>query len=222
MSFDLTVVRRRDRELGDYIEDIAEQPLSFQGSNANYHSYENHRHLWLLEYAAERHAFVDLAFREQAVRYILDRWRARLPGYAASSPNGFRLYCYADMAPTVSVVGETGEGCPYGGDPVFVMSLGEVLEPYTGRSWSENFVSAGIGVDTILKALRRHDGSLRRGAQALGLPLADLRRRIEAWGIAPDVNRIRKHHKRRPAAFRREDYLPMNFRIYEERVPSPR
>lgn len=221
-AVDLAGLRQRDAELAAYLEDVAEQPLYFRGNYANFHSYENHRHLWLLESAAERHAFIDLAFREAAVRFILDRWRARLPSYHRSCPNGFRLYCYGDMAPTVSVVGETGEGCPYDGDLVFVSALRDVLEAYVHRPWSELFSSkATISGETILKAIRAHEGSLNRSARALGLPLAELRRQIEVWGLGSEVNRLRKHHRRRPASFRDDSQLPFRARIWEEIVPPP-
>lgn len=214
----LTALLHEHRALADYLDEIAEQPLSFAGRYANGHSARNHVHLWFPEYLADRNPKVTLAAREAAVRYILDRWRARLPGYVRSSPRGFRLYCYSDMAPTVSVVGETGEGCPYGGDLTFVSSLSDVIAEYAGRSWGDMFGRLSIDGDAILKAIRKNEGSLGGSARALGLPLAELRRRIEWWGLGPDVNRIRKHHKRRPAQFLDENHLPTNVKIYEERV----
>ena len=215
-------LKRRHCELADALEEIAEQPLSFRGPYANGHSAKNHRHLWMLEYAADRDAQITTAVREAAVRYILGRWRARLPAHATASPKGFRLYCYEDVAPTVSVVGETGEGCPYGGGLIHVKTLREVLEPYAKRPWSQVFGKLAVDGDAILKALSAHEGSLSQSAKALGLPVAEIRRRIEWWGLGPDVNRLRKHHNRRPAQFRDENHLPMNMRIYEERVqPFP-
>lgn len=219
VAFELPLVRRRSREIAEYLEAIAEQPLSFRGAHPIEHSAANHCHLWMVEWMADKAGWIDLAFRVQATAYILGRWRDRLPSYEPARERGFRLYLYADMAPTVSVVAETNEGCPYGGDLEFVSEIGDVLAPYAGRSWMSNFKGGGPTPDAILSAAAREAGSLRRTATRLDTGLAELRRLIECYGIAAEFNRVRKSHGRRPAQFADPDMMLPKVLIWEWRVP---
>ncbi len=217
---DLVALGRRYPEIGADVEAISEGPLSFRGTAPFLHSAANHRHLWLLRAATDRDRGFDLAFRCRIVAYILGRWRARLASHAASSPNGFRLYLYEDLAPTVSVVAETPRGCPYGGDLTFVATIGEVLAATDDRSWAALFDGRGPKPEAIVKAVSDASGSLRAGAQALGVPLASFRRLIETFDLARDVNRVRKRNGRRPARFADPDALPPKLRIWEYAVPA--
>ncbi|MDP1910936.1 MAG: hypothetical protein Q8K85_21755 [Hyphomicrobium sp.] len=203
------------------MDGIAEAPLSFRGAGPILHSAANHRHLWALNAAADRDRSFDLAFRCRVVAHILERWRARLVSHATSSPHGFRLYLYEDLAPTVSVVAETPLGCPYGGDLTFVATIGEVLAAYDGRSWTALFEGGGPKPDVIVNAVSHASGSLRAGAQRMGMPLARFRRLIETFDLAGDINRIRKHNGRRPARFADCDALPPKLRIWDYAI-APR
>lgn len=219
---DVGGVRRKNRELADYLEDIAEQPLDFRDAHPNGHSKCNHRHLWLLEYAADRDTAIDLPFRVAAVTYILNRWRDRLPGFEPYQRDGFRIYLYEDMAPTVSIVAETKDGFPYQGcaDFTFVDDIARVLRPYLDMPWKYRFKASGPKPETLFKELKRAEGSLTNAAKALGMPLAVLRRTIETYGIAKDVNKIRKHHNRRPAQFDDSDWRLSHTLIWEHRLPA--
>ncbi len=204
-----------------YLDDIAEQPLSFRGPHAIAHSAENHRHLWAVEWYADKDASIGTAFRAAAVSFILYRWRDRLAAHTPTHGRGFRLYLYEDMAPTVSVVAETGEGCPYGGDLRFVERIDEVLAPYATISWSSRFHgSSALTPDAILKAARHERGSLGSTARALRMSVGKLRIAIENYGLADDFNAIRKHNKRRPARFRDTDTMLPRLRIWEYKVGS--
>lgn len=216
--FVLSEVRRRHRDLAAYIDGIAEQPLSFRGLDAISHSAANHQHLWMIEWWADKDQAVDLAFRCAATAYILHRWRQRLAGYAPHAVRGYRMYLYEDLAPTVSVVAETGGGCPYGGDLTFVARIEDVLKPYATRSWMANFRGGWPTPEAVLKAARGEDGSLRATAQVLKLPLAETRRVIERYGIAKEVNAIRKHAGRRPARFADADLMLPKLRIWEWKI----
>jgi hypothetical protein len=207
--------------VADYVAGIAEAELRFDGPAPLDHSRSNHEHLWMIEYAADHHGEIGLAFRCAAIRYILDRWRVRLKGYAPYRAQGYRLYVYADLAPTLSVVAETPAGCPYGNDLEFAPTIEAVVRPYAGQSWRARFASGG-GIDPrrIIIELERHAGSLRGTASALRLPLAELRRCVEQWDIAADVNRIRKRHRRRPAVFTESWLRAPPLHAWEERLPA--
>lgn len=217
-AFDRAATRRIDRELADYIEDIAEQPLEFRGAHAIAHSAANHRHLWMIEARAEHDRRIDLAFRVRAVSYILHRWRDRLPTYAPSQSAGFRMYLYEDIAPTVSVVAETGAGCHYGGELTFVDRIEDVLAPFAGRSWTANFRASWPEPEVVLSVIGKNSGSLRRSSQALGVGLAELRRLIECYDLAGEVNAVRKSMQRRPARFGDQDGMLPKLRIWEQRI----
>ncbi len=219
---DIDRLRRKNRELADDLEDIAEQPLDFRDAHPNGHSKRNHRHLWLLEYSADRDTAIDLPFRTAAVTYILNRWRDRLPGFEPYQRHGFRLYLYEDMAPTVSIVAETKDGFPYTGcaNFTFVDDISRVLRPYLDMPWQNRFKSSGPKPETLFKELKRAEGSLADAAKALGMPLAKLRTTIENYGIAKDVNKIRKHNNRRPAQFADTDWRLAHTLIWEHRLPA--
>jgi len=218
-AFDLAAMRRRLPDVARFIEEMSEIDLHFRGSEPLDHSRDNHVHLWAIEYAADKHHEIDLAFRCAAIRHILARWTARLKGYAPYTTQGYRLYVYGDMAPTLSVVAETPRGCPYGAVKL-ARDIETVVRPYVGQSWSARFrPTAGLGPDRLLAAIDKEMGSLSSTARTLGWSLAALRRDIERWEIAPDVNRLRKRHGRRPARFADPIYLVPDTLFWEQRLP---
>lgn len=216
---DRAALRRRMPEVVRFIEETSEIDLHFRGPEPLDHSRDNHVHLWAIEYAADRHREIDLAFRCAAIRHILDRWIARLKGYAPYAAQGYRLYVYGGMAPTLSVVAETPRGCPYG-QVKLADDIEAVVRPYVGQSWAARFrPTGGLGPDRLLAAIDREEGSLGATARRLGWSLAALRHDIERWQIAPDVNRVRKRRKRRPARFAdADDRLPDTL-FWEQRLP---
>jgi hypothetical protein len=218
----LTETRRRLPALARYIERVMEAPLVFEGDDPNLHSADNHVHLFMLEYLAEEEGWIDLGLRTRIAEALLDRWRSRLRGMMASSPRGFRLYLYQDLAPTISAVAETDTGFPYPPRPVHVDTPREIMALYDGRRWSGLFSGCGRdlpGDRQILDAIDGQAGSIGRpAAEALGMRPGDLRKLIECADLQDEVNAIRKRHKRRPARFRSPYELPHVYRIYEERV----
>jgi hypothetical protein len=206
-------------EVVRFVEETGEIDLHFRGPEPLDHSRDNHVHLWAIEYAADSHREIDLAFRCAAIRHILARWTARLRGFAPYATQGYRLYVYGDMAPTLSVVAETPRGCPYG-DVKRVADIETVVRPYVGQSWAARFETVGgLGPDRLLTAIDKEKGSLGATARRLGWPLAALRRDIEAWQIGPDVNRLRKRHRRRPARFADPAYRLPDTLFWEQRLP---
>lgn len=212
--------RARDRELAEWLEAVCESPLRFEGDCPNLHSSENHVHLFHLEYAAERHDWIGLTYREQVAETILGRWQARLRGMRASLPAGARLYVYQDMAPTVSAVAETPAGYPYPGEPTFVDSPREIMALYVGRRWSENFCPGGGPTpERIVAEVARHAGSIGKPtADALGMKVGVLRRAIEWFDLQEEVNALRKQAGRRPARFLAGEALPFRYSVYERRL----
>ena len=201
---------------------MCEQPFRFDGDDPNRHSADNHRHLWALEYWADRHGWIDLAFRSRVAEAILAGWRRRLTGYAPYRAAGYRLYLYEDLAPTVSVVAETPTGFPYPCTPVFVDGPREIMARHAGRSWSALFACAGptLRPADILAAVERHAGSIGvPTARALGLRPGDLRKLIEQMDLAAQVNALRKRHRRRPARFRADPLSRDTVRMLELRLP---
>jgi hypothetical protein len=218
---DLAALGRRMPDVARFIEEMGEIDLRFHGSEPLDHSRDNHVHLWAIEYAADRHREIDLAFRCAAIRHILARWTARLKGYAPYTAQGFRLYVYGDLAPTLSVVAETSRGCPYG-EVKLAADIETVVRPYVGQSWAARFKPAGgLGPDRLLAAIDKERGSLGATARRLGWSLTALRRDIERWEIAPDVNRLRKRNGRRPARFADPIYRVPDTQFWERRL-SPR
>lgn len=218
-ELDLAALRRRLPDIARFIEEMSEIDLRFRGPEPLDHSRDNHVHLWAIEYAADSHREIDLAFRCAAIRHILARWTARLKGHAPYTTQGYRLYVYGDMAPTLSVVAETPRGCPYG-EVKLAPDIETVVRPYAGQSWSARFrPTAGLGPDRLLAAIDKEKGSLGATARRLGWSLAALRRDIERWEIAADVNRLRKRHGRRPARFADPIYLVPDTLFWERRLP---
>ncbi len=215
--------RARCPELADFLRDCAAAPLAFDGPYPLAHSSHNHIHLWALEYWADHHAWIDLEYRVTFARLILERWRGRLKGLAPYRADGYRLYLYEDMAPTVSAVAETEYGFPYGGVPTFVREPRDVMTVYVGRSWRRNFTGEpwALKPDRILAEIERQSGSISKPtADALGVSVGALRILIEQMGIENRVNAIRKRYKRRPAAFRMDQSSDHAYRVYEQRLPA--
>ena len=105
----------------------------------------------------------------------MSRWRARLRSYAPYARQGFRLYIYEDLAPTLSVVAETEWGCPYQAELV-PSSIREVLEPYEKRDWRLHFhFEGGDPRGRVLSAIERHQGSISKPtARSLGVTVGEL------------------------------------------------
>lgn len=102
-----------------------------------------------------------------------------LPPYRAG---GYRMYLYQDVATTVSVVAETPEGCPYGGNLEFFSSIREVMSIYVDRKWSDVFPSLDWphSDERILTEIEKQSGSISRPtAEALGVSVGQLRKLIE-------------------------------------------
>jgi hypothetical protein len=197
--------RARCPELADFLEACAVAPLAFEGAHAMSHSAANHIHLWALEYWADHHAWIDLDYRAGFAEVIVERWRGRLKGLPPYRRQGYRIYLYEDMAPTLSAVAETGEGCPYGGNLHFVASPREVMAAYVGQSWRARFSGEPwpIAPARILAAVEHAAGSIGQPtASALGLGVGELRALIERIGLGQQVNAIRKRYRRRAAAFK--------------------
>lgn len=215
----LTETRRRCPELAEFLQGSMETPLRFEDVHPNMQSSHNHIHLWALEYWADRHNWIDLAYRVAFAEAIFARWRVRLTGNAPYLDRGYRLYLYEDMAPTVSVVAETDVGCPYGVVPAD-NTLAEVMVPYTKRSWSAIFnAEGGLTPERVLQVVERNKGSIGKPtAQALGLQVGHLRREIEWFGIGDEVNALRKTYKRRPVQFK-EHYFAPN-KMWEQVLPA--
>jgi len=214
--------RHRCPELWGFLEAVAEGPLTFEGPYAIDHSAANHVHLWALEWWSDHHAWIDTDYRTAFAATILERWRSRLKGLAPYHTTGYRLYLYEDLAPTVSVVAETAQGCPYGGHLSFVSSVRDVMVSYAGRRWSANFTDdrGAITPERVLAVIEREAGSIGApSANALGVKVGMLRRVIEQLDIECEVNAIRKRYKRRPAQFNAVGSLGGTFRVYEERLP---
>lgn len=219
----LSETRSRCPDLGEFLEGVCAQPFNFEGPEAIVHSSYNHTHLWALEWWAEHHQWIDLSYRVAFVERIFEHWKARLKGLAPYRVGGYRLYLYQDLAPTVSVVAETPQGCPYGGDLKFVSDVRNVMEPYVKRRWSENFTSFDwpASHNTVLAEVEKHSGSISKPtAEALGVSVGQLRTLIEQMGLEVQVNKIRKRYKRRPALFRDELELETELLIYERRLPA--
>ena len=217
----LNFTQARCPELSAFLENCGEAPLRFEGDHPLMHSADNHIHLWALEYWADHHAWIDTAYRVRFAAAILDRWRARLKGLRPYQERGYRLYLYADLAPTVSVVAETDVGCPYGLAEDFAPDMATVMRQYEGQSWAAHFSDAddGLKPEVVLKAVERHHGSIGKpAAQALGIQVGHLRRFIEWFELGEEVNSLRKRYKRRPAQFRQ--YEPSPMAVWEERLPA--
>lgn len=218
----LPETKTRCPELAAFLEACCEAPLRFDGDHPNQHSSHNHIHLWALEWWADHHAWITLDYRVRFVAEILNAWRGRLKGHAPYQADGYRLYLYEDMAPTLSVVAQTPFGFPYPGTPRFVGTATDIMTLYTGRSWRAQF-EAGAQIPSAAEILRQVDkaaGSISKPtAQALGIGVGALRVLIEQMGLQSEVNALRKRYKRRPAQFRDEDSLH-SYRIYEQVLPA--
>lgn len=205
-------------DLAKFLNECCAAPFNFEGDCPNLHSSHNHIHLWALEYWADRHSWIDLDFRTEFVDEILERWRVRLKGHPPYQEEGYRVYLYEDLAPTVSVVAETAEGFPYPGEPTFVEQRRHIMEIYVDRSWHSNFHFEPLDIDpdVILKTVEQNFGSISKPtANALGVKVGALRTLIEQMDLQGEVNSIRKKYKRRPAKFKEEEY-PHRYRIHEQ------
>ena len=219
----LAQTKDRCPELAEFLEDVCDQPFNFDGPHPIDHSFHNHTHLWALEWWAEHHAWIDQGYRTAFVEEIFARWTARLKGFAPYRGAGYRLYVYQDLAPTVSVVADTPEGCPYDVGLQFVPTVRDVMKTYVGRKWSHNFESdvRQLGPQHVLQVIEANAGSISKpAAQALGLQVGHLRILIERMGLDREVNQIRKRFRRRPAKFRDEREIPFNAAIHERILPA--
>lgn len=214
--------RARCPELAEFLNGCCEAPLSFAGAHPIEHSSHNHIHFWALEYWADHYAWIDTQYRVEFAKTVLDRWTSRLKGFTPYRDRGYRLYLYQDLAPTVSAVAETNHGFPYGGQPVFVPGIREIMELHANQSWRAHFTSAPLALseDAVLDAIAKASGSISKPtANALGVSVGALRILIEQMGLTDEVNALRKRFKRRPAAFRSELMQPYSYKIFEQRLP---
>ena len=83
--------RARCPELADFLDGCCARPLAFEGPYPIAHSSHNHVHLWALEYWADHHAWIDLDYRVEFARLILERWRGRLKGLSPYREGGYRM-----------------------------------------------------------------------------------------------------------------------------------
>jgi hypothetical protein len=182
---------------------VANSPLSFEGEHPLQHSSDNYVHLWMLEHCAERQDWIDVEYRTEFVKYVLEQWRRRLKGLTPYRQRGYRLYVYEGFAPTLSVVAETDYGFPYSMTPLYVEGISGITSLYASRQWSQNFGGAwDIDPDVVLSTIEKHAGSIGKpSAQALHMQVGALRKLIVAMGIESSVNTIRKRFKRQPAKF---------------------
>lgn len=218
----LAETRARCPELADYFEQVGDRPLTFDGAHAIEHSARNHVHLWALEWWSDHHAWIDLDYRVAFAAAILERWQGRMKGLAPYRAQGYRLYVYEDLAPTLSAVAETPQGCPYGGNLTFVRGIREVMEVYSGRSWRGLFAAdpRAITQERLLEEVERHAGSIGAPtANALGLTPGSLRKLIGQMRLEDRVNALRKRHKRRPAQFASSPDPGPGTRVFELRLP---
>jgi hypothetical protein len=217
----ISSVNRFSPELAVFIENVAWKPFQFRGVDPLTHSSYNHVHLWMMESKADSYAQIDTGFRDRVVATIFSVWKNRLRSYKPYAKQGFRLYLLESLSPIVSVVAETDIGFPYYGEPEFVSTTREVLEPYAGKRWRDHFNDKSRpDPERIVDVILAHQGSISKpAAQALGLSRAELRRWIENLGLIDQVNQIRKKFHRRPAHFIDPDFLPEKYRVYEEMLP---
>ena len=90
----LKYTRRRCPELAQFLEDVAASPLHFEGSQPLQHSSSNHVHLWMVEFLADTHRWIDTDYRVEVASYLLEQWRRRLKGLSPYRQQGYRLYLY--------------------------------------------------------------------------------------------------------------------------------
>ena len=201
----LAYTRSKSRGLADALEQVCATPLDFEGEFPLAHSSANHVHLWFLEYRADRAPWIDTEFRTRFIQHILEHWRIRLKGMAPYRDRGYRMYVYEDAAPTLSVVAETDIGFPYRfGTPIRVNRIEQIAALYANRSWQERFAFEPFELSErrVLKAVEGHQGSISKPtAYQLGLKVGKLRLLIAQMDLGDEVNRIRKHYRRRPVPF---------------------
>lgn len=225
----LAFTRSINSGLADTIEEAAELKFDFsdahdpEGYFANYRHHNNMVYFWFLEWAAEKHREIDLAYRCKATRFIIDRWKTRLRGYRPYHDTGFVLRIWETLAPKMEVLRNAPEHSRH--EKVRkVQTLEEMWAPYEGRPWSSVFDDdpySPLIPDNILKIIEKEAGSIGKPtARRLGVSVAELRRQIGNWDIGDQVNRIRKKHRRRSVRFVAYDCAPnADFRIYQEIWP---
>ena len=221
----LKFTRSRNPELADYLEEVCRSSLNFEAGHPLQHSAWNHIHLSKLEYLADRHEWIDLEYRIQFVKTVMEFWRNRLKGLPPYKKQGYRIYVYEDIAPTITVVAETPYGFPYAHLEMsarFVPNIRKVLELYVNRPWKERFSNDGswINEDRLLEIIRKNKGSINKPtARILGTNVAQLRRVITQSGLGNEVNTIRKHFKRSPADFPEDPTFDTVWHIFERKLP---
>ena len=190
--------------LGDFVEAVAWQDLSFSDPSPIRNGSYNKMLLWVSEYLAETNSRIDVAYRCRMYRYITDVWKQRLKAYHPYQQDGYVIYMYDQAAPALSVREMTDEWEPEHEPEIRLIDrLEEFFKPFAKTRWSENFIGDGFSrPDRLLEEISRAEGSIGKSvAQRLGLNMAELRHYIEWLGIQGEVNRIRKKHGRTPARF---------------------
>lgn len=216
--------RNRSNQLADYLEECAFSPLEFEGDDPLLHSSNNHVHLWFLEHFSQHHSWVNLEYKLAFVEYILKVWKNRIKGQPPYHSQGYRLYVYQEMSPTVSVVANTAEGFPYKDSleqVLFVDKISDVLKVYEDHNWSKNFTAEWeISHEKILKVISLNRGSIAKpSASQLGIKVGELRHLIINMGLSSEVNTIRKKYKRRPADFSHGIENDNQIILYEQVLP---
>ena len=224
MNF-LEYTRLRSPELADYLKAVANTPLKFEGEDPLKHSSYNHVHLWKLEYLSDIYDWIDVDYRVDFVKYVLEQWRRRMKGLPPYKQKGYRLYVYEAIAPTISAVAETDLGFPYShcGKPIFVANIRDVLALYRDRRWQDNFADLDweISGDLILNSIKKNNGSIGEPtADSLSLQVNELRKLIVNMGLDSQVNKIRQHFQRRPADFSNNLDYGCSWHVFE-RVLKP-
>ncbi|MES9878940.1 MAG: hypothetical protein ABW117_17720 [Candidatus Sedimenticola sp. 1PA] len=218
------ITRERSSDLYDLLMASANCDLWFDGYDPLEHSRRNHVHLDQLEVLAERHAWIDLEYRTKFIKYIFAQWRIRLKGMKPYTQDGYRLYLYGDIAPTLTVVAETDTGFPFSHIPhIFVNEIRDIMSLYIDTKWSDRWQLSDwpVSAKQIEKAVVRYKGSIGKPvADTLGIRIGELRNLIINMGLDYEINRIRKRFRRSPADFSNELGSHGDIPIFERRLAA--
>ena len=214
---------RLDPELGSLIKTTAERRFDFRfihDSSAYPFNYEN---LWFIESFADDHSEIDVRFRADTIRYVMERWRVNLRGYRPYQNSGYYVYLCETLAPKIGVMPLSHANQIVDSQDIKIKTIDAFVRPYQNRSWRKKFSNGEMHSDKeILKAITTENGSIgTRTAGRLKITVAQLRNVIEFWNISDEVNHIRKFNKRRPALLVNEsDQAREPQRIYDEIWPK--